>query len=74
MVLGQRFARIDRRRLLRVSCIGSSASLTARTTASPIRRMRTSMGMAGGSLADDGWSQELAVWVAAYRRGRRPHL
>jgi hypothetical protein len=31
---------------------GASARLTARATASPIRRMGTSVGMAGGSLAD----------------------
>ena len=33
---------------------GASARLRARTTASPITRMDTSVGMAGGSLADEG--------------------
>src|SRR5262245_13053176 len=35
----------------------------ASTTASPIRRMSTSVGTAGGSLADDSCTEELAALV-----------
>ena len=38
--------------------------LIAIATASPIRRMGTSMGTAGGSLAEDGRSQEPTALVA----------
>ena len=41
----------------------AKVTLTVRTTANPIRRMDTSVGMAGGSLADDGSTQELAALV-----------
>ena len=43
--------------------IGTRARLSARTIASPISRMNTSVRDAGGSLADDGQSQELAALV-----------
>jgi hypothetical protein len=42
---------------------GASLRPRARTTASPIRRMGHLVGTAGGSLADDGRSQELAALV-----------
>src|SRR5262245_62981590 len=42
---------------------GAIVRLRARTTASPIRRIGHLDGMAGGSLADDGCSQELAALV-----------
>ncbi len=42
---------------------GASIRLRLRTTASPIRRMGTSVGMVGGSLTDDGCLQEVAVLV-----------
>src|SRR5215510_1974469 len=45
------------------SATNGATRLRAKATASPIRRMGTSLGMAGGSLADDGGSQELAALV-----------
>src|SRR5262245_65941578 len=55
--------------------------LRARTTASPIRRTGHFVGMAGGSLADEGSSQELAALVEheacddrICRRGRTNQL
>src|SRR5262249_57289021 len=50
ILLRQRFARIDRRRLLRLSRIRFKREADGKTTASSIRCMRTSVGMAGGSL------------------------
>jgi hypothetical protein len=40
---------------------GARNGLNVGTLASPIRRMETSVGPAGGSLADDDWSQEVAL-------------
>jgi hypothetical protein len=63
MMLGQGFARVDRRGLLRLSRIRFKHDTDHETTASPIRRMHTSIGRLAGSLADDGGSQEPTALV-----------
>src|SRR5262245_51187768 len=42
---------------------GAARRLSVRMTVNPIRPMRTSVGIAGGSLADGGGSQEPAALV-----------
>src|SRR5262245_58752760 len=52
-------ARIDRRRLLRLSRIQFKREPDREATASPIRRIGPSLGWLAGSLAEDSWLQEM---------------
>jgi len=56
--------------LLTSAATAIGASMRLRTTASPIRRLSTSLRMAGGSLADEDYIQELAALSSNRPAGR----